>query len=53
MQHKRDVWSKFAEDGAAKLNCFQEEDEEKRKDELKQRKEGNITIEGEAKTKKL
>ena len=37
----RDVWREFVEDGAAELNCFQEEDEEKRKDELKRRREGN------------
>ena len=28
-------------DGAAELNCFLEKDEEKRKDELKRRREGN------------
>ena len=39
--HDRDVWREFVEGGAAEHNCFQEEDEEKRKDGLKQRKEGN------------
>ena len=39
--HDRDVWRQSVEDGAAELNYFQEEDEEKRKDELKQRREGN------------
>ena len=30
--HDRDVWREFMEGGAGELNCFQEEDEEKRKD---------------------
>ena len=34
---KKAVWREFVEDEAAKLNCFLEEDEGRKKDELKQR----------------
>ena len=37
--HGRAVWRKFVEDGAAELSCYQEEDEQKIKDRLRQRRE--------------